>query len=512
MTSPLLAIDQGTTGTTALVVSPDGATLGRHTVEFPQHFPKPAWVEHEAAEIWSSVEQAVTGALRAAGVKSSDLAAIGITNQRETTLVWDKKTGEPIHRAIVWQDRRTADVCDALKREGKEGRVREKTGLVIDAYFSGTKIAWILDAVGGARARAEAGDLAFGTIDSFLIHRLTAGAVHVTDVTNASRTLLMNLARGEWDPELCATFRVPRAVLPKIVPSAEVIAKTRGAGFLPDGIPIAGVAGDQQAALFGQACFAEGDAKCTYGTGAFVLMNIGERPTLSRRGLVTTVAWKIKSQPMTYALEGSAFIAGAAVQWLRDGLGIIRTAAEVEPLARKVASSDGVAFVPALAGLGAPHWDSGARGLLTGITRGTTAAHIARATLEGIAFQVWDLLAAMQSDAETPANDGSEKRALRTLRVDGGAAANDLLMQFQADIAKVTVERPTELESTGRGAAMLAGVGIGLYDASTASKMLNVASRLAPQMSDDDRSGHLARWADAVGRAKSTGGTVRNGG
>ncbi len=492
--SPLLAIDQGTTGTTALIVSPAGETLGRHTVEFPQYFPKPAWVEHDPAEIWSSVEQAVTGALRAANVAPGTLAAIGITNQRETTLVWDRKTGAPIHRAIVWQDRRTADTCAALKNEGKEPRVREKTGLVIDAYFSGTKIAWILDAVSGARARAEAGELAFGTVDSFLVHRLTSGDAHLTDVTNASRTLLMNLARGEWDPELCATFRVPAAMLPRIVGSAEIVARTRGAGFLPDGIPIAGIAGDQQAALFGQACFAEGDAKCTYGTGAFVLMNIGDRPLLSAHGLVTTVAWKIGDQPTTYALEGSAFIAGAAVQWLRDGLGIIKTAADVEALARKTPSSEGVAFVPALAGLGAPHWDSGARGLLTGLTRGTTAAHIARATLEGIAFEVWDLLAAMQSDS---------KRTLRTLRVDGGAAANDLLMQFQADIANVTVERPAELESTGRGAAMLAGVGVGLNDASSAARMLKVASRLTPAMGPDARAEHLARWNDAVARARS---------
>ena len=400
----LLAIDQGTTGTTALVVSLAGETLGRHTVEFQQHFPHPAWVEHDPEQIWTSVEQAVSGALRAAKVAGDALAAIGITNQRETTVVWDKKTGKPIHRAIVWQDRRTASTCAALKEAGKEPKVREKTGLVIDAYFSGTKIAWILDEVAGARARAVAGELAFGTIDSFLVHRLTAGAVHVTDVTNASRTLLMNLARGEWDAELCATFRVPEAVLPKIVGSAEVVATTRGVGFLPDGIPIAGIAGDQQAALFGQACFAEGDAKCTYGTGAFVLMNIGDRPLLSSHGLVTTVAWKIGAAPMTYALEGSAFIAGAAVQWLRDGLGIIKSAAEVETLARKVPSSDGVAFVPALAGMGAPHWDPDARGLLTGLTRGTTAAHIARATLEGIAFEVWDLLGrdAERLEADAP--------------------------------------------------------------------------------------------------------------
>jgi glycerol kinase len=490
----LLAIDQGTTGTTALVVSLDGTTLGRSTVEFPQHFPQPAWVEHDAGEIWSSVERAATSALKAASVDGRAIAAIGITNQRETTLLWDRKTGAPIHRAIVWQDRRTSSICDALKKEGKEARVRERTGLVIDAYFSGTKIAWILDAVSGARARADKGELAFGTIDTFLVHKLTSGASHVTDVTNASRTLLMNLARGEWDPELCATFRVPQAVLPRIVASAEVVAKTHGVGFLPDGIPIAGIAGDQQAALFGQACFAEGDAKCTYGTGAFVLMNIGDRPLLSANGLVTTVAWKIGAQPMTYALEGSAFIAGAAVQWLRDGLGIIKSASEIEALARTVDTSDGVAFVPALAGLGAPHWDQGARGIITGLTRGSTKAHLARATLEGIAFEVWDLLDAMQIDS---------KRPLRTLRVDGGAAANDLLMQFQADVARVVVERPAELESTGRGAAMLAGVGAGLCEPSTAARMLKVQARIEPKMSEADRAAHLARWKDAVKRARS---------
>ena len=494
MAKHLLAIDQGTTGSTALVVSLEGVTLGRSTSEFPQHFPKPAWVEHDAHEIWGSVEASVVAALKAAKVDAKDIAAIGITNQRETTLVWDRKTGEPIHRAIVWQDRRTAAICDQLKKEGKEGRVREKTGLVIDAYFSGTKIAWILDEVKGARERAERGELAFGTIDTFLIHKLTHGTSHVTDVTNASRTLLMNLARGEWDPELCATFRVPEKMLPAIKGSAEVVATTRGAGFLPDGIPIAGIAGDQQAALFGQACFNEGDAKCTYGTGAFTLMNIGTRPLLSEHGLVTTVAWKIGDQPMTYALEGSAFIAGAAVQWLRDGLGVIKSAAEIEALARKVESSEEVSFVPALAGLGAPYWDQGARGTITGLSRGSTVAHLARATLEGIALEVWDLLDAMQKDA---------KKTLRALRVDGGAAANDLLMQFQADVANVNVERPTELESTGRGAAMLAGVGAGLCKVEDAAHMLKIATRFAPSMADDVRDRHLAKWKDAVRRARS---------
>src|SRR5580692_905101 len=432
MDRPILAIDQGTTGTTALVVSLEGRTLGRSTVEFPQHFPRPGWVEHVAAEIWASVEAAVRGALAAAGIEPAAIAAVGITNQRETTLLWDRATGQPIANAIVWQCRRTADVCEALKKAGHEPKVHEKTGLVLDAYFSGTKIAWLLDHVAGARDKAARGELAFGTIDSFLVHRLTGGDVHVTDVTNASRTLCMNLARGEWDDEMCSLLSVPKSVLPRIVGSAEEVGRTRGVGFLPDGVPITGIAGDQQAALFGQACFDEGDAKCTYGTGAFVLMNIGDRPTLSDRGLLTTVAWRVAGKTV-YALEGSSFVAGAAVQWLRDGLGLIRSAGEVEALARTVASSEGVTFVPALAGLGAPHWDQGARGSIAGLTRATTRAHLARATLEGIAFQVNDLLRAMTLDA---------RRSIRRLRVDGGAAANDLLMQFQADVAEVPIDRP----------------------------------------------------------------------
>ena len=497
MSKHLLAIDQGTTGSTALVVALDGRTLGRATTEFAQHFPKPGWVSHDVAEIWASVDASVTGALRTASVRGEDIAAIGITNQRETTVVWDRATRKPIDLAIVWQCRRTADVCDALKKDPRTvARVREKTGLVIDAYFSATKIAWLLDHVSGARARADKGELAFGTIDSWLVSELTAGQVHATDVTNASRTLLMNLARCEWDPELLETFKVPASVLPKIVGSAETVGRTRGLRFLPDGIPIAGIAGDQQAALFGQACFEEGDAKCTYGTGAFALMNIGERPILSEHGLVTTAAWRVGGK-MTYALEGSAFIAGAAVQWLRDGLGIIKSAHDIEELARRVPSSDGVVFVPALAGLGAPHWDQGARGTISGLTRGSTAAHLARATLEGIAFEVRDLLDAMVKDA---------KRPLRRLRVDGGAAANGLLMQFQADVADVTVERPGELESTGRGAAMLAGIGAGLYP-DTAAVAKVVAARFepfTPTMTAADRTAHLARWQDGLRRSRSS--------
>jgi glycerol kinase len=491
----LLAIDQGTTGTTALVVTCDGTTLGRATAEFPQHFPKPGWVEHDARDIWGSVQKAVTAALASAHVDADTLGAIGITNQRETTLLWDRASGEPIHRAIVWQCRRTAETCDALRRDQRLAEsVRAKTGLVIDAYFSATKIAWILDAVPGARARAD--QLAFGTIDSFLVHRLTSGQVHATDITNASRTLLMDLAKGQWDPDLCEIFRIPPSVLPRIVASAEVVGTTHGVGFLPDGIPIAGIAGDQQAALFGQACFAEGDAKCTYGTGAFALTNIGPRPLLSSHGLVTTVAWRV-GQTTTYALEGSAFIAGAAVQWLRDGLGLIKSAGEIEALARKVESSDGVAFVPALAGLGAPHWDPGARGTIVGITRGTTAAHLARATLEGIAFQVDDLLSAMRADAGC---------GLERLRVDGGASANDLLLQFQSDLSSVPVERPVEIESTARGAAMLAGLGAGLLgDLKDVGRMAKVGRRFTPGFSEETRRAHRARWQDAVGRARSRG-------
>jgi glycerol kinase len=505
----MLAIDQGTTGTTALVVSMDapGRTLGRRTTEFPQHFPKPGWVSHDAGEIWASVEASVKGALSSAGVSGNDIAAIGITNQRETTVLWERATRRPIDLAIVWQCRRTADECDRLKSDPRTvQRVREKTGLVIDAYFSATKIAWLLDNVAGARARADRGELAFGTIDCFLVSELTGGAVHATDVTNASRTLLMNLARAEWDPELLELFRVPASVLPNIVGSAEVVGRTRGVSFLPDGLPIAGIAGDQQAALFGQACFREGDAKCTYGTGAFVLMNIGERPILSEHGLVTTAAWRIRGRTI-YALEGSAFIAGAAVQWLRDGLGIISSAKDIEGLARKVPSSDGVVFVPALAGLGAPHWDPGARGLITGITRGTTAAHIARATLEGIALQVRDLLEAMSKDTRLgvgAAHGGAQPGQKTKLRVDGGAASNDLLMQLQADIADVVVERPADVESTGRGAAMLAALGAGVVQGQEELEpMLSIAARFEPQMPPAVRAEKLNRWADALRRART---------
>jgi glycerol kinase len=453
-------------------------------------------VSHDAPEIWATVEASVAEALRCAGVRGEDIAAIGIANQRETTIVWDRATRKPIGPAVVWQCGRTAGVCDELRADDSfAAKVRARTGLVIDPYFSATKIGWLLDSVTGARQRAERGELAFGTIESFLASELTAGIVHVTDVTNASRTMLMDLVRGAWDEELCDAFRVPPALLPHIVGNAEIIGRTRDVAFLPDGIPLAGMAGDQQAALFGQACFRRGDAKCTYGTGAFALMNIGDAPLPSAHGLVSTVAWRIGGRT-TYALEGSAFVAGAAVQWLRDGLGVIRNAAEIEALARSVPSSDGVVFVPALAGLGAPHWDSDARGTITGLTRATTSAHLARATLEGIAFEVHDLLDAMSKDAG---------RGIERLRVDGGAARNDLLLQFQADISGVTVERPSDIESTARGAALLAGLGSGLFEHEAhAAQAITWDPSFRPRMAAAERRAHIDRWRSALERTVSS--------
>ena len=490
----LLAIDQGTTGSTALVMDATGRTLGRATLEFPQHFPAPGLVEHDAEELWQSVLDAVAGALRSAAVPGERLAAIGITNQRETSLLWERDTGRPIHRAIVWQDRRTAERCAELREAGHLPLVQSVTGLVLDPYFSGTKLEWMLDEVPGARERALRGELAFGTIVSLLVWRLSGDArVHATDVTNASRTLLMNLERLAWDPGMLELLRVPHQVLPAIVPSAGPVAFTRGVPGLPDGIPIAGIAGDQQAALFGQACFGVGDAKCTYGTGAFVLANIGPRPVASRFGLLTTVAWQVRGE-VTYALEGSSFIAGAAVQWLRDGLGIIQSAAEIEALARSVPDSGGVSFVPALAGLGAPYWDAEARGLITGLTRGSGRGHLARAALEGIAHQVADLLGAMGDDLGAPVGK---------LRVDGGAAKNDLLMQLQADLAGAALERPAELESTARGAAMLAAVGVGLLpNLGAAASMAKPERTFQVEMNGADRRAARAGWAEAVERAR----------
>ena len=484
----ILAIDQGTTGSTALLLDRNVQVRAAHNVEFPNHYPQPGHVEHDVEEIWDSVRQAVNGArAKAAG---TTIRAIGITNQRETSLFWDRKSGQAIHRALVWQDRRTADTCARLKQEGHESMVKAATGLVLDPYFSGTKAGWLLDHVDGARARAEAGELAFGTIDAWLANRL-CGA-HATDAANASRTLLFDLRTGSWSPELCALLGVPMSTLPRVCDNAELLGTTHGIDFLPDGIPVSGMAGDQQSALFGQACFAPGTAKCTYGTGAFVLMNTGDQMVSSEHGLLTTVAWRLNGKT-TFALEGSAFIAGAAVQWLRDGLGIIQSASEIEALAGSVPDSGGVSFVPALAGLGAPHWRPDARGLVTGITGGTTKAHLARAVLEGIALQNVDMLRAMAADADT---------ALSELKVDGGAARNDLLMQLQADLLGAACVRPTVLETTALGAAFLAGLGAGLFaDTRAITDTWVQDRRFSPSMDDTEVGRRLAVWAQAVARA-----------
>lgn len=448
----LLAIDQGTTGSTALLVDETISVVAKHNVEFPNHYPQPGHVEHDVEEIWTSIAQAVEGALAKAGRSADAIAAIGITNQRETSLFWDKKTGAPIHRALVWQDRRTAGFCQNLKNAGHEDTFRRKTGLVIDPYFSGTKARWLLNHVDGARARAAAGELAFGTIDTYVTWRLTGE--HVTDPSNASRTLMFDIHALDWSDELLGLLDVPRAALPRVGASSEVYGTTEGVGFLPDGIPVAGLIGDQQGALFGQACFEPGMAKCTYGTGAFILMNTGAKAIPSTRGMLTTVGWSLNGET-SYALEGSVFIAGAAVQWLRDGLGIIDSSPDVEALALSVPDSGGVVFVPALAGLGAPHWNPDARGIITGITGGTTKAHLARATLDGIVLSVDDVVSAMAGDLTGA--------GLQELRVDGGAAANDLMMQRQADLLNVTCVRPQIVETTGLGSALLAGLATGVW-------------------------------------------------
>ena len=492
MATHILAIDQGTTGTTCLVVDKKLNIKAKVNEEFRQIFPKPGWVEHDLEDIWKSVGSTIKKALKAARVKPSDIAAIGITNQRETTGVWDRKTGKPIGNAIVWQCRRTAAVCKTLRDDGREPFVRERTGLVLDPYFSATKIAWLLDNKKGARERAGKGELAFGTIDSFLVWRLTGGKSHVTDVTNASRTSLLNLHSLAWDPELLELFKVPKQVLPEVKSSAEIYGTTLGVPGLPDGIPVSGMAGDQQAALFGQACFEVGEAKCTYGTGAFLLMNVGTRPVVSKRGLLSTVAWQIDGE-VNYALEGSAFIAGAAVQWLRDGLGIIKKSSDVEALAKQVKDTGEVVFVPALSGLGAPHWRAEARGLISGLTRGTTAAHLARATLEGIAFQCYELAEAMREDSGT---------TIPAFKVDGGASMNDLLMQFQADLLGVQVVRPKMVETTALGAAFLAGLGAGVWKSKEEIKQTwKTGKRFMPKMLEEERERHLNKWRRAVATA-----------
>jgi len=486
----ILALDQGTTSSRAIVFDHSGSIVAVAQKEFPQIFPKPGWVEHDPREIWSSQAGVAAEALTKAGVAAGDVAAIGITNQRETAIVWDRATGEPICNAIVWQDRRTASICDRLKARKLDRVIRRKTGLVVDAYFSATKVQWILENVKGAKARAKRGELAFGTVDTWLVWQLTGGRVHVTDASNASRTMLFDISKGTWDDELLKIFSVPRSMLPEVRSSSEVYGETN---LLGNAIPIAGIAGDQQAALFGQACTKPGMAKNTYGTGCFMLMNTGTRRIASKNNLLTTVAWRIGDRT-EYALEGSIFIAGAVVQWLRDGLEFFRAAPDVEALARGVADTGGVYLVPAFAGLGAPHWDQYARGTIVGLTRGTTKAHIARAALESIALQTMDVLAAMQADAGIK---------LRQLRVDGGASANNLLMQLQADLLGVPVVRPRVAETTALGAAYLAGLAVG-YWKSTAeiARQWQVDREFKAAMKGPERKRIAGGWERALGRAK----------
>jgi len=479
----ILALDQGTTSSRAIVFDHSGSVVASAQKEFRQIFPKPGWVEHDANEIWATQLHTAREALAKAGLTAADIAAIGITNQRETTVVWDRETGEPVHHAIVWQDRRTAAACDRLKARGLAPMIKRKTGLVVDAYFSATKLAWIL-------RKRKAGKLAFGTVDTWLVWNLTGGRVHVTDPSNASRTMLFNLRTGAWDDALLKLFGVPRSVLPEVRSSSEVYGQTTLFG---GSIPIAGIAGDQQAALFGQACTQPGMVKNTYGTGCFMLMNTGTKPIASKNNLLTTVAWRIGKRT-EYALEGSIFIAGAVVQWLRDGLGIIKSSSEVEALASQVTDTEGVYLVPAFAGLGAPHWDQYARGILAGVTRGTTAAHVARAALEGIAFQVADVLRAMEADAHIK---------LKELRVDGGASANNLLMQFQSHLLGVPVVRPKVTETTALGAAYLAGLAVGYWkDQKQIAAQWQVDRRFTPAMNPPQRQRLEAGWRKALERAK----------
>jgi glycerol kinase len=488
----ILALDQGTTSSRAIVFDAHAAVRAIAQKEFRQIFPQPGWVEHDPNEIWATQLAVAAEALALAGLQARDVAAIGITNQRETTIVWDRLSGQPVYNAIVWQDRRTAATCDAIRAAGHEALIARKTGLVLDPYFSGTKVKWILDNVQGARQRAVAGELVFGTVDTWLLWKLTGGALHATDVTNASRTLLYDIASSEWDDELLALFEVPRAMLPQVRSSSEIIAET-AASIFSARIPIAGVAGDQQAALFGQRCVAPGMVKNTYGTGCFMLMHTGSTPIHSRNRLVTTAACPASGQPQ-YALEGSVFIAGAAVQWLRDGLGIIKASSDVEALAASVPDNGGVYLVPAFVGLGSPHWDPDARGTIMGLTRGATAGHIARAALESIAYQTADVLQAMERDSGI---------AIRELRVDGGATRNDLLMQFQADLLDVPVARPRMPETTALGAAYLAGLAVGYWKSAAEIDDQWQAERVfEPAMQQEKREALTASWSRAVERAK----------
>lgn len=489
----VLALDQGTTSSRAILFNARAQIVSLEQLEFAQHFPQPGWVEHDAMEIWRTQLAAARACIRKAGVRPEEIAAVGVTNQRETTILWDRRTGEPAAPAIVWQDRRTDERCAEYCAQGVEDLIAGKTGLRLDPYFSATKIEWLLKAIPNGRERAEKGELLFGTVDSWLIWQLTGGAVHATDITNASRTMLCDLKTGQWDDELLQLFNIPAAMLPKIVPSSGVIGTTVPELF-GGPIPIAGVAGDQQAATFGQACFKPGQAKNTYGTGGFLLMNAGDELRLSTNRLITTVAWRLGSRRAKYALEGSVFIAGAVVQWLRDGLRFFNAAEEIEMLARSVPDNGGVYFVPAFVGLGAPHWDSDARGLIIGLTRGTTRAHIARAALESIGFQCAEVLEAMSRDAKTP---------LSELRVDGGASRNNLLLQFQADLSGVPVIRPAVTETTALGAAFLAGLATGVWaDLDEISSLWRVDRVFEPAMSRDEKDTLMNQWVRAVGRAR----------
>jgi len=487
----VLALDQGTTSSRALLFDQHAAVRAVAQQEFDQIFPQPGWVEHNPEQISTSQISVALLALSKAGLTRGDVAAIGIANQRETTIVWNRETGQPIYNAIVWQDRRTADFCQRLRSDGHGSTIQQQTGLLIDSYFSATKISWVLDNVPGARKLAEAGKLAFGTVDSWLVWKLTHGRVHATDVSNASRTMLYNIHKGEWDSDLLEFLNIPRSMLPSVLSSSEIYGETAGIKDL-EGLPIAGIAGDQQAALFGQQCIAQGMTKNTYGTGCFMLQNTGTRAVPSSNQLVTTVAWRINGTT-EYALEGSVFVGGAVVQWLRDGLGLIRKSGDVEALAQSVPGNGGVYFVPAFVGLGAPHWDSYARGSIFGITRGTTAGHIARAAIESIAYQVADLLDAMRADSG---------EAVQELRVDGGAAANDGLMQFQADILGVPVVRPAITETTAMGAAYLAGLAVGYWDKSSLASNTGTSRRFEPKMPQSEARSLRERWNEAVSRAK----------
>lgn len=489
----ILAFDQGTTSSRALLFDHKGNIRSVAQKELQQFFPKPGWVEHDPNEIWSSQVSVAAEAMSKLGINGLSLQAIGITNQRETAIVWDRKTGQPVYNAIVWQDRRTAPFCDELKDRGLANKIREKTGLVIDAYFSGTKVKWILDHVEGAREKAEKGELAFGTVDSWLVWKLTQGRTHITDITNASRTMLYNINTLDWDDEMLKLMGIPKSMLPKVASSSEVYDNTNTT-FFASKVPIAGIAGDQQAALFGQMCTEEGMVKNTYGTGCFILLNTGEKPFFSKNNLITTIAWQINGKT-TYALEGSIFIAGAVVQWLRDGLKIIKNSSEIEALASQVEDSGDLYFVPSFTGMGAPHWDQYARGLMVGISRGTSRAHIARAALEGIAFQAMDVLHVMKLDTGMK---------IKELRVDGGASANNLLMQFQADILQTTVIRPKVIETTAMGAAYLAGLATGFWkDTEEIRQQWQPEKQFEPAMPDSKVMTIKRKWADAVKRAKS---------